>query len=72
MAGKIFGRLRRSSPREVGRCTNNGHLYWSHYPDGNHIRRDAVPRTYPHIVTLRHDIDRLVAYVEFELDLRVG
>ena len=70
--GEIIGRTWRSLPREVGRGAYNGHLHRSRDPDGNHICRSAVLRTYSSIVSLRHYVDRRIAHMEFEMDLRVG
>ena len=72
MTGEIIGGAGRSPAREVGWRADNCQFDRSHDPDGNHIRRDAVLNTYPGVESLRHDIDRLVAHVDLEVDLRVG
>jgi hypothetical protein len=54
------------------RRANNGNLHRSRDPGGNHVRRNAILRTYPSVVSLRHYVDRRVAHMEFEMDLWVG
>jgi hypothetical protein len=45
LAGEIIGRTRSSLPREISRRANDGNLYRSRDPDGNHISRSAVSWT---------------------------